>query len=204
MLEDPHHQGPQMRRPLRRHLPLHDAAVRHAPHAHGPGAPGLGGDPFHRFVPVPPFPLRVDVGARAPRVAGAADIVTDDGVAAAGEPGGPMPAVVITAFGYAGFNPGQPAVGVILDDRGKLPGARRDARPRPPARRRRSSACARGGRASPRNRVRIPACSVRSCRHPLTHANLCRAPLTVHVPPCRGGNAFLRDLGKSRDLISCL
>ena len=118
-----HHQGPEMGRLLRRHLPLHDAAERHAPHAHGAAAPGLGGGPFHRLVPVPPLPLRVDVGARAPRVAGAADVVADDGVAAAGEPGGPVPAVVVAALRNSGFYAAQPAVGVVLHDCRELPGA---------------------------------------------------------------------------------
>ena len=118
----PHHQGPEVRRPLRRHLPLHDAAVRHPPHADGAAAPGPGGNPFHRLVPVAPFPLRVDVGGRAPRVAGAADVVADDGVAAAGEPGRPVPAVVVAALRNAGFYAAQPAVGVVLDDRRELSG----------------------------------------------------------------------------------
>ena len=163
-----------MRRSLGRHLPLHDAAERHAPHAHGAAAPGLGGGPLHRLVPVPPLALRVDVGARASRVPGAADVEADDGVTAAGEPGGPVPAVVVPALGDAGFDSGSTGGRGCTRRSPETPRARRDGRPPPPARPRRSSACAPGDPVSPRIPAAIRAGFVRSCHLPVVSSTLVR------------------------------
>ena len=119
----PDHEGLQRGRILHPHLPLHDAAIRHAPHSHVAAAPGLGRDPFHHVIGVPALLVGIDVLGRPARISGAANVEVDDGVTSPGEVGRPVPSVVVRRVRARLLDVPQPAVGVVRHD-GREPSLR--------------------------------------------------------------------------------
>ncbi len=116
-------QGLQSGRILHPHLPLHHAAVGHAPHPDVAAAPGLGGDPLHHFIGVPAFLIGIDVLCRAPGIPRAANVEVEDGIAALGEVGRPVPTVVVGRVRAGVLDLPQPAIGVVGHD-GRKPALR--------------------------------------------------------------------------------
>ncbi len=115
-----HHQRLQVRRVFDANLPLNHAPVGVPPHADAAIAPGLGGDPFDHVVGVVLLLFGVDVLARTSGVAGAADVVVDDRIAAFGEVARSVRGVAILLFLVGGLDTAQSAVRSVVHDGGEL------------------------------------------------------------------------------------